>query len=321
MHELIEYTCFNCNTKFLVFKNIIFNCPTCHTNSFKISKKEFNLNILTGRISYSKTNFLNEIKKIIKQYPFLRDKFLKLKKIKENDIQTLYVPAILYSSKLKTKLDFSNSDKLINKKSKLKFNQVLIDYSKLEQNSLNKIKPFNNYEIDNYEIELENIIIEELDNLINIDSIRNKLIKVYEENEIQKLNKKYQDLKITNSDYNFFDESYQVIYLPVYLYDFNYQDKVYRFLMNPSTGKFTYQIINSKLKIILFLFGILIFTCLLTFCMYMSFESNAFKRWFFYLITFDTIILIWLFKKLKTEKTIINKQNYIYEIIEEVVGD
>ncbi|MBQ8472372.1 MAG: hypothetical protein IJ501_02585 [Bacilli bacterium] len=318
MYELIEYSCFNCHTKFLTYKTIIDKCPNCDLNSFKITKKEFNLDIFTGKINYSNINFLDEINKVIKKYPFLPDEFLKLKRLNKTDIKTFYIPAILYNSKL----NIFYSSKLINKKSKLKFNDILLEYSNIDKNNLVKIKPFNTFEINKYELDLENIIIEEIDDNIKIkEDIRNKLIKIYDEQEFTKLNKKYQDGKIINSNYKFLDEESKLVYLPIYLYSFNYQDKVYRFLMNANTGKFTYEIINSKLKIILFLLSILIFTCLFTYCMHMLFESNAFKRWFCYLIILDILLLIWLFRKCKTEVIPINKQSLIYEIIEELEGD
>ena len=321
MHELIQYSCFNCHTKFLSFKGIIDKCPICNTTSFKITKKNFDLDIITGKINYSRLDFLTEIKKVIKNHPFLPDEFLKLKKLKEKDLNIFYIPAFLYSSKLKAELNLSYSGNFVKKKSKIKFANYINYYSQINEFDLKQIKPFNIMEINKYELDLENIIIEELDDKINIDNIRNKLIKLYEENEIQKLNKKYRDLKITDSDYKFFDEDYQVIYLPIYLYIFNYKDKVYKFLMNVNTGKFTYEILNSKLKISLFILSIFIFTIFLTFCMYMLFEENAFKRWFCYLIIIDIVMLIWLSKKCKKEVITLNNSNLIYEIIEETEGD
>lgn len=318
MYELIEYNCFNCHTKFLVYDNILLKCPNCYTKDFKVTKKQVDLDIKTLKINYSKTNFLKEIKKVIKKYPFLPDEFLKLKKLNETELKTIYIPAILYNAKINTNLEFNNK---LTKKSKIKFNQVLFELTKLDKNIISKLKPFNYFEIDKLE-DLENILIEELDSEFNkVKEIKDKLINLYEENELKKLEKNNQDIKITNNNYNFLDESYQILYLPIYYFEFLYRDKIYKFLMNPSTGKFNYEIINSKLKIILFLLSILIFTGLFTYCMYMLFESNAFKRWFSYLIIFDIVLLIWLFKKCRTEVIPINKQSLVYETIEEIEGD
>ena len=230
-----KFTC-KCNNKYSlneVSKNDMFYIE----NDFK--------NILDSKIvlniNYQKEDFIKDLKRKIKHKLLIPDSFLKLKKLKKEDIKTIYIPLLLCSFKCAITLENEKENYLYEIK-----NMIFDEYTNFDKKVLNSLYPVNLYENNEEQGIVNNSLIKEFK--IDFPDM-NKLI-----HERVKSNLK-EELKFTIDKKEILDiiilqEEINCIYLPIYDFDINYKNKDYHQVMNTNTGKVGVKVPISKIKLI-----------------------------------------------------------------------
>ena len=239
-------------------------------------------------INFSKEDFLKEIKRNLNFKVLIPHNFSKVLKYKQEDINLIYIPLILYNCKC-----FINDNYY-------EIKDMLFDeFNDFDKSILNTIYPL---DIDESSFDLKNHVKTKLNT--NYKDMMNYIH--------DKAREGIESINNFNDDVIFINEKIECILLPIYDCKLNYKNKEYHLLMNANTSKVSIKVPLEKEKLIIVV-SILLFLDLSMFIIehiiQITEEFYIGIGIFLFIIQILLIIIIYLSSK-TFDNTEINKNKY-----------
>ena len=280
--------CANCGAS-IVLNSLEYasNCPYCSSSMISLSDE------LPGLppdaiipFAFDEKVASEKFKKGVKKKWFLPNAFKK--ELPTNKIRGVYIPSFTFDAltfstykgslsetyvtmrngktETHTRTFFINGNKNLSQK-----NVMIETSSKINQEQLNQLLPFDHrctykydknfirgYVVEHYNEE-SNVCYKEAHNIME-QNIRREILKGYRYDYVNYLN--------VNTQYS--DEKFLYKICPIYSFEYKYKNKEYMTLMNGQTGKIGGGLPRSKVKIGLFVAGIVLIIFIIAFLVILS---------------------------------------------------
>ncbi len=274
MEEMEGYVCKNCGAEIISLDNI--SSTTClYCKSSAIIK-----NRLTGvykpdsiiPFKYKKEDAINEFLNICKHRPLIPKGFRDTKNI--DSMEGLYVPFWLYDTendaylrcdgtKVTTWMDSryvytKTSYYRVSRGGKLTFKSIPNDAAtRFDDVIMNAIEPFDYKELVNFNPSYLAGFLSEKYDVESTDAYKNAKVRI--ENDSRSYLKGemngYNTLIVKENTNNISVKETKYVFLPVFVLNIKYKDKIYHFAMNGQTKKLVGEIPVDTTKLMLLIFG------------------------------------------------------------------
>lgn len=266
-----ERTCFNykcnhCNTIFLSFAdNKITKCIMCNEDDIKCSSSIESVNVFAIAFAKVLNDFINIYKKKIFWNPLVPIKFKRKKII--YSVSKVYLPAFLSNINQKGLIHFiggekeTKEDKRVETKRYNVVEKVYFDYNDILINTISKLDDkvfqticdydFSNLkEVDSSDDLEISYLVKDIDITDVSEKTRERIAKQTISIAAQNVPHSLKKLKADETSITFANT--KEVYVPIYLLNVKYKNKLYQCIMNGQNGKFHFDIPIGIIETIIF---------------------------------------------------------------------